>query len=31
MEWIFKNKAEEEGVSVINLVLLELQLLKEDI
>ena len=31
MEYIFKDKAEEERVSVINLVLLVVRLLREDI
>ena len=31
MEWIFKNKAKEEGTSVTDLVLLVLRLLREDI
>ena len=31
MKWIFKNEAKEEGASVTDLVLLVLQLLREDI
>ena len=31
MDWTFKNKTKKEGVSIINLVLLILQLLREDI
>ena len=31
MKYIFKDKAKEEGVSVTDLVLLMLQLLREDI
>ena len=31
MEWIFKNEAKKEGASVIDLVLLVLQLLREDL
>ena len=31
MNWTFKNETEEEGASVIDLVLLALQLLREDI
>ena len=31
MEWIFKDKAKKERVNITNLVLLVLQLLKEDI
>ena len=31
MKWIFKNKAKKEGASIIDLILLVLQLLKEDI
>ena len=31
MEWIFKDKAKKEGASVTDLVLLILQLLREDI
>ena len=30
MEWIFKNKAKKEGASITDLVLLVLQLLKDD-
>ena len=30
MNWTFKDEAKEEGVSVINLVLLALQLLREN-
>ena len=31
MNWTFKDEAKEEGVSIIDLVLLALQLLREDI
>ena len=31
MDWTFKNKAKKEGASVIDLILLILQLLREDI
>ena len=31
VDWTFKDKAKEEGVSITNLILLALQLLREDI
>ena len=31
IDWTFKNKAKEEGVSITDLVLLALRLLREDI